>query len=554
MQKLYRLMLLIAFLSIGIKNNAQTTILDETLMTQQSFNTFTAVSVTGAQGWNFSSQYGAVCSGFSNNQSNANEDWFISPEMDMSGMDNVKLNFSHARGPASMINTGVAQGWYKVFATSSYTGNPTSTTWVELTGVNQNITDGWQYISSGDVTIPASAMSAQTRIAFRYLCSNTQSATWEIKNVKVTGEQEGTESFKVTNWNVEWLGCTQFGPDDESGQLSNVAQAMLLMDSDVYCLQEVINTPSVTTIASLVAQMGSNNWGGVIVPANTGDCNQRQAIIYKKSRVQLVSSSELNNGNGAQGNSYSFNWSGGRFPSVYNINFIAGNTTFPVSLVNIHAKAEDGNPTSYTRRKGGAEGLKGILDGAAYNTKNVVIIGDYNDYLTGTTSEACNCSVSPFKNFMDDTSDYTGITQNIIDVDNNWGDHPIIENIIISNELVDNYVANSAVQEVNLPNQIFGYYNTTSNHLPVSARFQFQVLDTPEFETAAWAVYPNPVKSELNITSTGLLQDRQTAVYDLTGRQVLAGELKGESINVSMLPAGIYILKLDGRSQKFVKE
>lgn len=110
------------------------------------------------------------------------------------------------------------------------------------------------------------------------------------------------------------------------------------------------------------------------------------------------------------------------------------------------------------------------------------------------------------------------------------------------------------MQEVNLPNQIFGYYNTTSNHLPVSARFQFQALDAPEFETAAWAVYPNPVRNELNITFTGILGDRQAAVYDLTGRQVLAGELKGESINVSMLPAGIYILKLDGRSQKFVKE
>jgi len=554
MQKITRYLLLLSIFAFGMHVKAQTTILDETLMTQQSFNAFTVVSVSGAQGWSFSAQYGAVCSGFSNSQSNANEDWFISPELDMSGLDNVKISFSHARGPAPMINVGVAQGWYKVFATSGYTGNPATTAWVEVTGVNQNITDGWQYISSGEVTVPTSALSPQTRIAFRYMSSNTQSATWEIKNVKVTGEEEGTESFKLTNWNVEWLGCTDFGPEDESGQLSNVVQAMLLMDSDVYCLQEVINTPSAPTVASLVAQMGSSQWGGAIVPANTGYCNQRQAIIYKKSRVQLVSSQELSNGNGSQGNSYATNWSGGRFPSVYNINFVSGSTTIPVSLVNIHAKAEDGNATSYTRRKGGSEGLKGILDGAAYNTKNIVVIGDFNDYLVGTTSEACNCSISPFKNFMDDTARYTGITQNIIDVDNDWGNHPIIENIIISNELVDNYVANSAVQETDLPNQIFGYYNTTSNHLPVTARLQFEVLGTPGFEKAAWAVYPNPVRNELNITTTAPLEDKLTAIYDLTGRQVFSGEIKGESINVSMLPAGIYILKLDCRSQKFIKE
>jgi hypothetical protein len=43
----------------------------------------------------------------------------------------------------------------------------------------------------------------------------------------------------------------------------------------------------------------------------------------------------------------------------------------PVSLVNIHAKAEDGNASSYTRRLGAFARLKAILDGAAYNTKNL---------------------------------------------------------------------------------------------------------------------------------------------------------------------------------------
>ncbi len=554
MHKTTRLFILLSFLGFGISLNAQTTVLDETLLTQQSFNTFTRVSVTGAQEWNFSSQYGAVCSGFFSGQSNANEDWLVSAPMNLSPLNNVQLSFSHARGPEALINVGVAQGWYKAFATANYTGNPATTTWVELTGLNQNITQGWQYVASGALVIPAAAKSAQSRIAFRYMSSASQSATWEIKNVKVTGQQEGMETFRVTNWNTEWLGCTQFGPIDESGQVSNVAQAMLLMDSDVYCLQEVTNTPSVPTIASIVAQMGSSEWGGAIVPSNTGDCNQRQGIIYKKSRVQLVNSTELTNGNGAQGNSYYNNWSGGRFPSVYNVNFIAGNNAIPVSLVNIHAKAEDGNASSYTRRKGGSEGLKGILDGPAYNTKNVIVIGDFNDYLIGTTSDACNCSVSPYKNFMDDAANYNGITKDITDVVTNWGIRPLIENIIISSELVDNYSAGSAAQEVSVAGSIDDYYNTTSNHLPVTAAFQFQTLGAPEFTSATWTVYPNPVKDELNITSTGVMEDNHTTIYDLTGRQVFDGELIGESINVSALPAGIYILKLDGRSRKFVKE
>lgn len=554
MRKITHLLLMVAFMGFGICLSAQTTILNETLLTQESFNAFTRVNVTGAQEWNFSSQYGAVCSGYFNNQSNENEDWLISPEMNLSDVNNVTLTFSHTRGPGAMKNTGVAEGWYKVLATGGYTGNPSTTAWTELSGVNQNITNGWQYVSSGSIQIPLQTVSPHTRIAFRYRSSSAESATWEIKDVKVTGTPEGTESFSITSWNAEWLGCTQFGPANESQQLSNVAAAMVLMNSDVYCLQEVSNTPSMPTITSLVNAMGSSQWGGAIVPSNTGDCNQRQAIIYKKSRVQMVSSSELNNGNPAQGNTYYYNWTSGRYPAVHNINFITGGTTVPISLINIHAKAEDGNVLSYIRRKGGSEGLKTILDGAAYNTKNLVILGDFNDYLLGTSSDACSCTVSPYKNFIDDTARYIGITKDITDVNTNWGIRPLIDNFVISNELADNYVGSSAIQEAQLPNSISDYYFTTSTHLPVTAVFQFEVLATPDFEQNTWSVYPNPVKNELNISAIGMIQDNRAVVYDLTGRQVFSGELVGDAINVNALPSGIYILKLDGRSAKFVKE
>lgn len=552
-KKLHQLFVVLAFFGLSLVQ-AQTTILDETLLTQQSFNTFTAVSVTGPQEWNFNSQYGAVCSGFTAGQSYANEDWFVSPAMNLTGMGNVTLNFSHTRGNASVMNVGVSQGWYKAFATANYTGNPATTQWVELTGLNQNITNAWQYISSGNLIIPAAAKSATTRVAFRYMCSNSQSATWEIKNVKVTGQPENTAFFKVTNWNVEWLGCTDFGPDNESQQLANVAAGMLTMDADVYCLQEVINTPLTPTIQSLLSLLGTDAWGGAIVPSNTGECNQRQAIIYKKAKVELVNSLQLNNGNASPTGSYSYNWSGGRFPAVYNVNFKAGNVLVPVSLVNIHAKAEDNNASSYQRRQGGATALKTILDGANYNTKNVIIIGDYNDYLIGTSSNACQCTDSPFKNFMDDTANYKGITAGIINV-NNWYQDPVIENIIISNELNSSYVAGSAAQETGLPQTIQDYDDTTSHHLPISASFQFSTLSTDAVAdyTTSWTLYPNPVKDVLNISTQELLTE-PVSVYDITGRQVAYQKLNNNSISVGSLPAGIYILKIGAKSGKFIKQ
>ena len=561
MLKLNKLIILLVLMGFRVSTlQAQTTILDETLLSQASFNTFTPVSVAGAQNWTYSSIYGAVCSGFATGQSFENEDWLVSSAMNLTQMDNVQLTFRHTRGNAAVMNAGVTEGWYKAFATANFTGNPATTQWVELQGVNQNITTAWQYISSGTITIPDAAKSQNSRIAFRYISSASQSATWEIKEVRVTGEPQGNGSssiFKITNWNTEWLGCTAEGPTDENLQLNNVVAAMLSMNSDVYCLQEISNTTSNPSIATLVSLLGSANWAGAIVPNNTGDCNQRQGIIYKKSKVQLVNSLELSSGNSSQGNSYSYNWSGGRYPAVYNVNFVSGTSLIPVSIVNIHAKAEDGNAASYTRRMGASQALKTLLDGANYNAKNVVVIGDFNDYLIGTSSTACNCSVSPYQNFIADQTNYVGITKDLINVNTNWGVNPIIENVILSNELASNYISSSAAQEVTVSQIIPNYYNTTSNHLPVSARLQFAVLGTPEnpnYSENRWTVYPNPVGNQLKFVVSDTTDNPTAEIYDLTGRKLFSGKTNNNSIDVSALPAAIYIVKMGNSSKKFVKQ
>ncbi|HEY0045787.1 MAG TPA: T9SS type A sorting domain-containing protein [Flavobacterium sp.] len=537
---------------------AQTTILNESLLTPSSFSSFTPISVTGAQTWNYSSQYGAMCSGYAAMQTFENEDWFISPAMNLVQMDNVKLTFNHTRGNAAVLNAGLAEGWYKVFATANFTGDPATTEWVEIENVNHSVPTAWQFIPSGELVFPNAAKSESSRIAFRYISSAFQSATWEIKNVKVTGEIQGNPGtdagFKITNWNTEWLGCYLNGPTDEDLQVSNIVAAMLEMNSDIYCLQEVSNSSNIPTIMTLVSLLGSDQWAGAIAPTDTGDCSQRQGIIYKKSKVQLLNSSLLSSGYSAQGGSYPYNWSNGRFPALYNVNFVVGSALIPVSLVNIHAKAEDNNSSSYYRRMGASEALKTILDGPDYNTKNVVIVGDFNDFLFGTTSSACNCSDSPYKNFMDDTINYSGVTSDIMDANINWGVQPIIENIIISNELAETFV--SAAQDVEIAQEIDNYMNTTSNHLPISAFFNFTSLGTVSQyndSTTSMTLYPNPVKDELNIEYSGT-RNGSLEIYDLTGRKVNTVTLSGSPIDVSDLPVGMYIVRLHGTSQKFAKK
>lgn len=560
MNKNVRTVLLLGlFAAVTLTTQATTTtLLNETLLTQESFNTFSAYSVAGTQTW-YSASYGAVCSGYSGGINYENEDWLISPALNLLDATSATLSFDHTRGNASVINVGLTEGWYKVYATARYTGNPTTTQWVEIENVNHAVSRAWTFISSGQLTIPAAAQSAETCIAFKYVCDSTQSASWEIKNVMVTAESTSTEPantdtvFKVVTWNVEHFGSTCYGPSDEALQLSNVAAAILSMNADVVCLQEVTQSTTTPTINNLVALLG-DEWDGTIKATNEEECSQNQGFIYKKSKVQYVSSALLSSGVASQGNSYSYNWSSGRYPVLYKVNLKVGTDLIPVSFINIHAKAFS-DSESYTRRLGGAIALKQELDGSAYNDENLILIGDFNDYLSG--SSCSTCGDSPFQNFMLDTENYMGLTQNL--VDNGCSEYPhTIDNMIISNELFDTYVANSVKQETGMTTLINNYCSTTSDHLPVSASFYFSATvntnlnETFANENTTLDIFPNPVQQQLNI-ATAQLAGNVAEIYDVKGQLVLRTEILGKTINVTSLISGIYVLKLGNERVRFVK-
>ena len=277
--------------------------------------------------------------------------------------------------------------------------------------------------------------------------------------VAITNAQNSR--FKIVTWNTEWLTCSTIGPTDEQLQVNNVAKVIKALDADVVALQEVGTSSTYSTIDTLVRRLGSE-WGGSIIPWSADNCSQNQGIIYKKSKVQFVSASLMSNA----GTSY--NWSGGRYPALYNLNFVVGSGTVPVALINIHAKAM-GDEGSYARRKAASLSFKTLLDGNSYNTKNVILLGDFNDYLSGTQCGSCSPAESPYKNFVDDTQNYKGLTGSLWDP---YYNSPVIDNIIISNELFDNYT-NTVLRETTAAQVVPNFMSTTSDHYPISATFSF---------------------------------------------------------------------------------
>jgi putative transposon-encoded protein len=143
---------------------------------------FTAFSTTGAQTWNLSSSYGITMNGYSSGANNANVDWAISPEIDLSTGDNPRITFDHA---INYAKSNPFTNLHTLWITTNYTGDPATTTWTQLEIPNYPTGANWTFVSSGKVTIPSAYQGKTVRIAFKYESTTTVATTWEIKNLKI---------------------------------------------------------------------------------------------------------------------------------------------------------------------------------------------------------------------------------------------------------------------------------------------------------------------------------------------------------------------------------
>ena len=76
-------------------------------------------------------------------------------------------------------------------------------------------------------------------------------------------------------------------------------------------------------------------------------------------------------------------------------------------------------------------------------------------------------------------------------------------------------------------------------------------------QNAQFEIYPNPVGNQLNINGN-LGKVKSLQIYDMTGKLMkdISNTLNSEhkSIDVSQLIPNTYILRIDGKSIKFIKK
>jgi hypothetical protein len=94
-----------------------------------------------------------------------------------------------------------------------------------------------------------------------------------------------------------------------------------------------------------------------------------------------------------------------------------------------------------------------------------------------------------------------------------------------------------------------------NDHLVIT---EGQTLTVEDNALASVIIYPNPVKDIINIETPVDLTNRIATVFDINGKRILNKKLNDNTLDVSNLASGAYVLRLESLgksiSRKFIKE
>lgn len=174
----------------GTSPTASATSSNSVVVNQESFDSdlgsWTGFTVIGDQVWEWAS-YGvppgcAKMNGFSD-AAVANEDWLISPSLNLTSFESVSFSFDQARNYAS--NEGLF-----VLVSTDYDGSSdpsTNGTWNDITSSYTFPDPGsWDFMEAGVADVNAYT-GANTYFAFKYTSTDADASTWEIDNALIYG-------------------------------------------------------------------------------------------------------------------------------------------------------------------------------------------------------------------------------------------------------------------------------------------------------------------------------------------------------------------------------
>jgi len=102
------------------------------------------------------------------------------------------LYFSHTINAAGGVSKDDMKKHQTIWISKDYVSDedPNNATWIQWKLYDGDLPSGtnWVYADVGLAIPPEFMLEKKVRIAFKYTCDESVSATWRIKNVSVKGE------------------------------------------------------------------------------------------------------------------------------------------------------------------------------------------------------------------------------------------------------------------------------------------------------------------------------------------------------------------------------
>ena len=160
--------------------------------------------------WIYDVQYGAVA------QANSGETgWLLTPAKDLRGMKSVNLSFLHVHKKAGTFTDDMT-----LWVCANYKGSVSASQWQQLTIAPYAANNNWTFVSVS-INVPLNMVGANTVFGFKYTSSNN-SAVWEIKNLTLIAECEGSTPPQQTYYTIKfknWDGSVLQSKQVEEGKM-----------------------------------------------------------------------------------------------------------------------------------------------------------------------------------------------------------------------------------------------------------------------------------------------------------------------------------------------
>ncbi len=300
------------------------------------------------------------------------------------------------------------------------------------------------------------------------------------------------KTFDVVTWNIEWFGDEQNSPPagnpmSDTIQKDSAKAVILSLDADIYAVEEISDD---VLFAQMVNELPG--YAYILSPAvsrpNDPGVKQKVGFIYNTATVNVIETKVLlesihplyNGGDDSALVGYPSStdrfYATGRLPFLMTADITIEGQTEQYNIVALHARANRGTDAQnrYDMRKYDVEVLKDSLD-VHYPNTNLILLGDYNDDVDVTVADIPS-TLSSFDSYVTDTQNYTIVTRALSDAGlrSFVFRENMIDHITITDELDDNYINQSV--RVHYEFYDSDYPFTTSDHFPVSARFQLSQL------------------------------------------------------------------------------